>query len=68
MIITIPKSGIVGLNEFKDLLDISKIVSYSLNIEDKKLVLKFYNNDGEIIRPYAKEKIKKTKSKRNKKA
>lgn len=68
MMLTIPSSGFVPIEEFKDLLDISKVMYYSLEVSDGILKLKFYNKNKKLIKPYketkngkSNEKISKTK-------
>ena len=50
MIITIPESGFVPIEYFKDFLDISKILFYSLEEKDGTLVLKFYDKNRKLLK------------------
>jgi hypothetical protein len=56
IILTIPKSGLVKIEMFEKLLDIAKIVSYTLEVNKGSLILKFYDHNGKVIKPYASKK------------
>jgi hypothetical protein len=51
-IINITDEGFVSLEAFKDFLDISKVSYYDLKVTDGILVLKFYDKNRRLIRPY----------------
>ncbi len=74
MTLTIPSSGLIPLESFKKLLDISRVVYYSLEDRDGSLHLIFYDKNKKVIKPYVwskgyakKEKASKNKSKKPKK-
>ena len=52
MTFTIPESGIIPVEYFKDLLDISKISYYNLEEKDGVLTLRFYDSKKKLIQPY----------------
>lgn len=56
MIIKVKENGFVNLDEFKDLIDISKVVYYKLVAKkDKSLSLKFYDKDKKLVKPKSKK-------------
>lgn len=63
MIIKVSKDGFIPLNKLKDLIDVSQIVSYNLDIIGKNLKIKFYDKNNKLVKPYGasngKEKSKK---------
>jgi hypothetical protein len=70
MTFTIPESGVIPIDYFKDLLDISKIVYYDLEEKNGVLKLRFYDSKKKLINLYKetkngneKQKSKKAKSK-----
>ena len=52
MTFTIPESGIIPVEYFKDLLDISKISYYNLEEKDGVLTLRFYDSKKKLIHPF----------------
>lgn len=66
MTITISKEGFVNIKKFKTLLDITKVVYYSLKEKDGSIHLMFYDSNRKVIKPYGKEKSSKSKSKTKK--
>jgi len=68
--IKVPSTGKVLLSKFKNLIDISKVVYYSLDInEDKTLTLKFFDKNKKLIKPKEnKDGKEKAKSKKDNKA
>jgi hypothetical protein len=62
MTITVPKSGFITLEKFKEMVDISKIVYYSLDEEDGNLKLRFYDKNKRLIKPKKESKNGKEKS------
>jgi hypothetical protein len=55
MTIKVGKDGVVDLKHFKDMVDTSIVVYYSLKVnKDKTLSLKFYNKSKKLVKPYAK--------------
>lgn len=52
MILTLSKDGSFPLNKLKDLIDVSKIVSYNLSIEGSNLKIKFYDKNEKLVKPY----------------
>lgn len=50
--IKVSKSGHVSLDTFKDFLDISKVIYYSLKHKDGNLTLKFYDKNKKLVKPY----------------
>lgn len=61
MTITIPKSGIIDLHKFNKLLDITRVIYYTLEERDGCLCLQFFDKNKKAIKFYAKEKVKKPK-------
>jgi hypothetical protein len=59
MIVTVPESGFVDIKLFQKILDISKIVYYTLKHRDGCLVLKFYDKNKRLIKPFPEKKSKK---------
>jgi len=53
MIITIPESGELDIELFKDLIDISKISYYYLEEKDGIIKLQFYDSEKKFIKPYS---------------
>ena len=66
MILTVPSTGFVPIEEFKDLLDISKVVYYSIEDSDGTLTLKFYDKNEKLVKPYKEDKNGKVSKKVNK--
>jgi len=52
MRITVAKTGLVPVNKFKNLIDISKVTYYSLKEKDGNITLKFYDKNHKLIKPY----------------
>ena len=67
MTLTIPKSGIISLNKFKKLLDISKVEWYSLEEKNGVIILKFYDKNRKVLKFYANINKKTKKARRKKK-
>jgi hypothetical protein len=54
-VIKVDKNGMVLINNFEELLDVSKVAFYSLRAnKDKTLTLKFYDNKKKLVKPYEK--------------
>lgn len=52
-IITIDKEGFVYIEEFRNIVDIDKVVFYSLKgKKDGTIHLKFYDKKKKLVRPY----------------
>ena len=63
MTITVPASGFIDIKLFEKMLDISKVVYYSLEDKGGYLSLKFYDSKKKVVKPYAFKK-EKTRSKK----
>ncbi len=51
--IFVDRDGFIPLDVFYDLLDTSKVSSYSLKVnKDKTLAIKFYDSKKKLVRPY----------------
>lgn len=55
------KDGFVPLELLKDLVDISKVLYYSVKEKDGSFYLKLYDKQKRLIKPHAKEKASKSK-------
>lgn len=54
-IITVREGGFVYLSDFKDLLDVGKVVSYNIKPhKDGTISIKFYDKKGKLVKPNAK--------------
>ena len=52
-IITVQEDGFVDLEEFKNVIDTSKVVFYSIKLKkDNTLLLKFYDKKKKLVKPY----------------
>ena len=51
MIITIPESGEINIELFKDLIDISKVSYYHLEVINGIIKLQFYDSEKKFIKP-----------------
>lgn len=67
MIVTINKNGFVPLESLKDIIDISKVIYYSVEEVNGSFYLKLYNKQKRLIKPYDKAKTSKSKNKKVKK-
>ena len=47
--VTVDENGEIPLIEFKDMLDITKVVFYSIETKDDKIVLNFYDENEQLI-------------------
>lgn len=61
MTITVQEDGSVSIDHFKDLLDISKVVFYTVKERDGILIVNFYDKNKRKIKFYGQEKSKKSK-------
>ena len=49
------KDGFVGIESFRDFIDVDKIVFYGLKLKkDRTIVLKFYDKSRKKVKPYGK--------------
>lgn len=52
-LITVEEGGFVNLSDFKDVVDISKVVYYDIKLKkDDTLLIKFYDKRKKLVRPY----------------
>jgi len=50
MTITVPASGFIDIEYFKNFLDISKVSWYSLKEKEDVIILKFYDKNKKLIK------------------
>lgn len=52
-IVKVSDGGAVNLQDFKDFVDVGRVVYYSLkHKKDGKLIVKFYDKKRRLVRPY----------------
>jgi len=56
MTIKVTKEGFVNIKDLKNLIDISKIVSYSVKEDKGNIKLKFYDKGNKLVKPYKETK------------